>query len=121
MKAKIGIIKTVNFNPENYSEVVRNSFKHTIQSGISYKVLTAFDHYFNEYFDLIFESNEGYQKWLESGIDKTIIKVEYDWKDSIALITIADTNFPGPHEFECTEEWTIADCENAIKSKFGIE
>lgn len=116
---KIGVIKSDNFNPENYSEVVRNSFKEVIQSGINYKVLTAFDHYFNEYFDLIFESNEGYQKWLESGVDKTITKVEYDWNNNLALISIADTNFQGTHEFDCVGTWTEQDCINAINSKFN--
>ncbi len=38
-----------------------------------------------------------------------------------AQITIADGIFKGTHEFDCTEEWTIADCVNAIKSKFWIE
>ena len=118
IKAKTGIIKAINFNPENYSEVVRNSFTDVIQGGEDYKVLTAFEHYFNEHFDHVFDTAEGYQEWLENGVDKEIVNVQYDWIEHKALITIADTNFPGPHEFECSETWTDQDCINAINKRF---
>lgn len=52
-------------------------------------------------------------------VNTEITGVKYDWKDEKAYITIADTNFPGPHEFDCTEPWTEQDCINAINSKFG--
>ena len=118
MKAKIGIIKAVNFNPENYSEVVRDSFVDVIQGGENYKVLTAFEHYFNENFDHVFDTAEGYQAWLEKGVDKEIVNVQYDWIEHKAYITIADTNFPGPHVFDCQTTWTDQECINAINSKF---
>src|SRR5690554_4300353 len=118
MKAKTGIIKAVNFNPENYSGVVRNSFVDVIQGGENYKVLTAFEHYFNENFDHVFDTLEGYQEWLENGVDKEIVNVQYDWIEHKALITIADTNFPGPHVFDCQTTWADQDCINAINSKF---
>lgn len=53
--------------------------------------------------------------------DITITKVEYNWSKNKAHITIADGIFKGTHEFDCNEEWTTTDCENAIKSKFGVE
>jgi predicted alternative tryptophan synthase beta-subunit len=52
-------------------------------------------------------------------INKEIEKVEYDWNNEKAYITIADTNFPGPHEFNCTGTWDEQDCVNAISSKFS--
>ena len=118
MKAKTGIIKAVNFNPENYSEVVRYSFVDVIQGGEDYKVLTAFEHYFNENFDHVFDTLEGYQEWLENGVDKEIVNVQYDWIEHKAYITIADTNFPGPHVFDCQTTWTDQDCINAINKRF---
>ena len=118
MKAKTGIIKAVNFNPENYSEVVRDSFTDVIQGGEDYKVLTAFEHYFNENFEHVFDTLERYQEWLEKGVNKTITNVKYDWNNEKAYITIADTNFPGPHEFDCQTTWTEQDCIDAINSKF---
>jgi hypothetical protein len=63
MKTKIGIIKSENFTPENYSEVVRNSF--TELNG--YMKLTAFEHYFNEHFDKIFDTDSDFQRWLKFG------------------------------------------------------
>ena len=52
-------------------------------------------------------------------INTEILKVEYDWNNEKAYITIADTNFPGPHEFDCIGTWTEQDCINAINSKFN--
>ena len=118
MKAKTGIIKAANFNPENYSEVVRDSFQDIIQNGIEYKMIFCFEKYVNENFDHVFDTLEGYQVWLEKGVNKTITNVKYDWNNEKALITIADTNFPGPHEFDCTTTWTDQDCIDAINKRF---
>ena len=52
--------------------------------------------------------------------DTTITKVEYDWENEKAYITIADTYNPGPHEFDCNETWTTEDCETVINEKFNI-
>ena len=59
MVNKIGIIKTENFNPENYSAVVRESF--TEHKG--YKVLNAMEHYFNEHFEIVFDNDEDFETW----------------------------------------------------------
>ena len=67
MKAKIGIIKAVNFNPENYSEVVRNSFTNLLHDGVEYKQLSAMEHYFNEHFEQVFEDQKSFEKWLTPG------------------------------------------------------
>lgn len=67
MKAKTGIIKAVNFNPENYSEVVRNSFTDLLHDGIEYKQLSAMEHYFNEHFEQVFDDQEAFEKWLKFG------------------------------------------------------
>ena len=53
-------------------------------------------------------------------VDTTITKVEYDWCNNKAYITIADPYRSGPHEFDCDSDWTIEDCQNAINSKFNI-
>src|SRR5690554_2773480 len=118
MVVKTGIIKTENFTPENYSEVVRYSFVDVTQGGVKYKSLTAFEHYFNNNFEHVFDTLEDYQEWLEKGVNKTITNVKYDWNNEKAYITIADTNFPGPHEFDCTATWTEQDCIDAINQKF---
>jgi hypothetical protein len=72
-----------------------------------------------------------YKKDLDTGewiylpdvtdIDTEIVAVNYNWQDEKAYITIADPYQPGPHEFECTEEWTIDECEAAIAGKFATE
>lgn len=118
MKIKIGIIKAANFNPENYSEVVRYSFVDVTQGGIAYKMIFCFEKYINEHFDFVFDTREDYERWLEKGVNKAITDVKYDWNNEKAYITIADTNFPGPHVFECTKTWAVRDCINAINSKF---
>lgn len=70
-----------------------------------------------------------YKKDLETGgwiylpdvtpVDTTITKVEYDWNNNKAYITIADLYRSGPHEFDCDSNWTTTDCQNAINSKFN--
>lgn len=72
MKAKIGIIKTVNFNPENYSEVVRNSFTDSLHDGVEYKQLSAMEHYFNEHFEQVFDTFEQLEEWLQRPIIEEI-------------------------------------------------
>lgn len=64
------------------------------------------------------ETYEGYLFFIENGINTSITNVEYDWNNEKAYITIADTNFPGPHEFDCITTWTEQDCIDAINSKF---
>src|SRR5690554_3739519 len=118
MKTKTGIIKAANFNPENYSEVVRDKFQDVTQNGIEYKMIFCFEKYINEHFDVVFDTREGYEKWLREGVNKAITNVKYDWNNEKAYITIADTNFPGPHEFDCQTTWTDQDCIDAINSKF---
>ena len=115
---KYALIKSANFIPENYSEVIRDKFQGVIQNGIEYKMIFCFEKYINEHFDFVFDSWGGYQEWLGQGVNKTITNVRYDWDNEKAYITIADTNFPGPHEFECSETWTDQDCIDAINSKF---
>ncbi|MBI9064886.1 MAG: hypothetical protein JEZ14_23065 [Marinilabiliaceae bacterium] len=116
---KIGVISSMSFNTDNFDEIVKGAFIDIIQQGKSYKVLYAFEQYITGYsFDYVFDTHDSYDQWLAYGIDKTICKVEYDWTINKALITIVDTNFPGPHEFECTGTWTAVDCQNAINSKF---
>ncbi len=121
MIPKIAVIQTVNFDASNYSEVIQDKFVDITQNETAYKKLFAFNNYIDDYdFDFVFDSIDGYEAWLLEGVDTTITKVAYDWENDKAYITIADTNFPGPHEFDCTEEWTIEDCQNAINEKFNI-
>ena len=113
---KYALIKSANFIPENYSEIIRDKFQDVTQNGVEYKTLFCFVKYINEHFDFVFNTQEDYEKWLKDGVDKTITNVKYDWNNEKAYITIADTNFPGPHEFDCTTIWTEQDCINAINS-----
>ncbi len=120
MVTRFAVIKTDNFDSSKYNDVVQNNFKDITQDGISYKMIHAFSKYIDDYdFDYVFDDLDSYNTWLESGVDTTITKVQYDWENDVAYITIADTNFPGPHEFECTDEWTIEDCQTAIDGKFN--
>lgn len=64
MNAKIGIIQTSNFNPENYSEVVREYFTDEVYNDVEYKQLFAFEHYLNEHFDHVFDTFEDLNNWL---------------------------------------------------------
>lgn len=116
---KTAAIQSDKFNISNYIEIIQNNFKTTVVGGLEYKYITAFAHYIDVYsFDFVFNSQEGFQEWLRSGVNKEIVNVQYDWKNLKAYITIADVNFPGPHEFECTSEWTTQTCEEHINQKF---
>nr|WP_321405887.1 hypothetical protein [uncultured Carboxylicivirga sp.] len=116
---KYALIISSSFNANYYPKLVQNSFQDITHNDIQYKLLFAFEKYINDYpFDLVFDSQKTYETWLKSGIDKSIEKVEYNWKDNQALITIADSNFPGPHVFDCDSTWTETDCQAAINTKF---
>nr|WP_321453589.1 hypothetical protein [uncultured Carboxylicivirga sp.] len=116
---KYGLIISSSFSASNYHDLVLNSFQDITQNSIEYKLLFAFEKYINDYpFDFVFNSQEAYETWLKSGIDKSIEKVEYNWIDNQALITIADKNYPGPHVFNCDSTWTETDCQTAINTKF---
>ena len=115
---KYALIKSANFIPENYSEVIRDRFQDVTQNGIEYKMIFCFEKYIDEHFDFVFDSWDGYQEWLEKGVNKAIVNVQYDWIEHKAYITIADTNFPGPHVFDCQTTWTDQDCINAINKRF---
>lgn len=118
---KIGVKKTENFSLDDYPEIIQSYFVDVIQDEIEYKKVAAFDKYIdNSLFDYVFESTEAYQTWLKEGVNATITKVEYDWENEKAYITIADLYNPGPHEFNCDETWTTEDCETAINNKFNI-
>ncbi|MGV8828258.1 MAG: hypothetical protein ACWA6U_08040 [Breznakibacter sp.] len=119
---KIGVISSGKYIPENYMEVIRPYFMEIITGGQKYMMVRAFpaQKYIDGFpFDLVFENHEGYEKWLSEGVDGTIKKVEYNWEEMTASITIADTNFPGPHIFQCTTTWTETDCQAAIEAKFN--
>lgn len=117
---KTAVIQFSKFNISQYSEIIQSDFKTTVVGDVEYKYITAFAHYIDNYpFDFVFDSHEGFHEWLKSGLDKEIVNVQYDWNNDKAYITIADTNFPGPHEFDCTETWTEQDCINAINTKFN--
>ncbi len=118
MRANIYIVQKSNFVPGNYSEVIRDKFQDVTQNGIEYKMIFCFVKYINEHFDFVFNTREDYEKWLREGVDKSITNVKYDWNNEKAYITIADTNFPGPHEFDCQRTWTDQDCIDAINQKF---
>jgi len=116
---KTAAIQASKFNALQYSEIIQNGFKTTTVGGVEYKYITAFAHYIDGFpFDFVFDSQEGFQEWLKSGVKKEIVKVQYDWENLKAFITIADVNFPGPHEFDCTGDWTSQTCVEAINSKF---
>jgi len=67
MIPKIGIIKTENFDPLNYSEVVRGAFEDVELTGIEYKKLFAFDTYIDTYpFDYVFDTEEEFQNWINN-------------------------------------------------------
>jgi hypothetical protein len=88
MKSKIGIIKSENFNPENYSEVVRGAFTEVTYEDITYMQLHAFEHYFNEHFDKIFDTQEAYEKWLKFGG----IEAWHDESQSIQIVLTLEQN-----------------------------
>lgn len=71
---------------------------------------------------LLYRKNSTTGKWEflpdVTPVDKTIIRVDYDWQQMKAYITIADQFRPGPHEFDCQTTWTDQDCIDAINSKF---
>ena len=68
---KIGVIKSANFNHENYSEIVRNSFTDIKVGTGSYKMLFAFSEYVDGYtFDKVFNTHEELELW----------KLEYEYK-----------------------------------------
>jgi hypothetical protein len=117
---KFGVIKSESYNSSNFNSVL--NFTEVTCNSVKYMMCKAFFQYIEEdLFTYTFDSYKGYTAWLESGVDTTIIKVSYDWENELAYITISDTNFPGPYEFECTEEWTSEECQAAINEKFGIE
>ncbi len=119
MVAKYAVIETSNFTESNYSDVIQGKFSTITVAGVEYQMIHAFAKYIDDYyFDYVFEDLDSYNTWLESGVDTTITKVEYDWENDKAYITIADTNFPGPYSFDCNEEWTINDCQQAIEDSF---
>ena len=118
---KVAVIETSKFILSNYHEVIQPHFKDVIQGATSFRMIYAYpaSKYIDGYpFDFVFESMSGYEQWLLNGVNKSIIKVEYNWQDMTASIIIADTNFPGPHLFQCTTTWTEADCQAAIEAKF---
>ncbi|MCT4587289.1 MAG: hypothetical protein N4A71_05660 [Carboxylicivirga sp.] len=119
MGTKIGLIESSKFEVLNYPQILHDSFNTIVRNGVEYKQLFAFEHYIKDYpFELVFDTMNAYETWAQKGVDKRIKKAEYDWTQNKALITIADPNFPGPHEFECTTTWTEVDCQAAINNKF---
>ena len=68
---KIGLIKTENFIPENYSSVIVDAFEDIEVGGDSYKKLFAFSEYIDGYvFDKVFDTHEDFELW----------KLEYEYK-----------------------------------------
>lgn len=90
-------------------------FKTVIRQGITYKVITAFEHYFNndliEQFDYLYSNDEDFNRWLSIPID--INKVEYDWLNNKVIL---HCNNGKNYSFDCQEEWTSQQCFNALQT-----
>lgn len=72
MVAKIYIIQTSSFIPENYSEVIRDKFTDEVYEGIEYKQIFTFEHYMGTNFDQSFDSLEEIEEWLQRPIIEKI-------------------------------------------------
>ena len=68
---KIGVIKTENFIPENYSGVIVNAFEDIEVGEDMYKKLFAFSQYIEGYvFETVFDTQEAFELW----------RLEYEYK-----------------------------------------
>lgn len=63
MVAKIYIIQTANFIPENYSEIIRDKFTDEMYEGVEYKQIFTFEHHIHTTEGLFFNTQEDFQNW----------------------------------------------------------
>jgi hypothetical protein len=62
------IIKSNQFNPENYSEIIRDGFTQITRMGVDYMTVFTFDKYCEGVpFDFLFDNTEEYERWIYEG------------------------------------------------------
>lgn len=110
---KYAVVIASGFDATNYHQVIQNAFQDIEVDGVAFKSIYAFDKYLKQgTFTHVFSTQAEYQAFLSS-TQWQIKKVEYDWENELAIITLQDNSV---HQFPCTEEWSSKDVITALNS-----
>lgn len=110
---KYAVVLASGFDATTYHPIIQGAFKDIEVDGVAFKMVFTFDKYLQQgTFTHVFSTQEEYQTFLNS-TQWQIKKVEYDWDNDLAIITLNDNTV---HQFPCTEEWSSKDVIAALNS-----